>query len=135
MSDKLSRWLDFLSEFDFEIEHIPGIDNTAADGLSRRPDHIAESGDLVDCLYMMRDESRAGTKGWTTHIPNYNHSCDADTADMIYLYEHLGALIEGLPEKEALYNAIKNAYRRDDLVKRILQQEESSRSFIKQNGI
>lgn len=117
VSDKLSRWLDFLSEFDFEIEHIPGIDNTAADGLSRRPDHILEDGDLVGCLYISRDESRAGTKGWTTHSPNYHHSSDADSADMIYLYEYFGALIEGLPEKDALYEAIKRAYRHDDLIR------------------
>ena len=33
------RQLDFLSEFKFKVLHIPGKDNTVADGLSRRPDH------------------------------------------------------------------------------------------------
>ena len=39
LTDKLIRQLDFLSEFRFKVLHIPGKDNTAADGLSRRPDH------------------------------------------------------------------------------------------------
>ena len=39
LTDKVIRQLDFLSEFTFEVLHIPGKDNTAADGLSRRPDH------------------------------------------------------------------------------------------------
>ena len=46
VTDKLARWLDFLSEFDFTVEHIPGKDNTAADGLSRRQDHI----DVIDSI-------------------------------------------------------------------------------------
>jgi hypothetical protein len=29
------RLLDFLSDFDFDITHIPGVSNTAADALSR----------------------------------------------------------------------------------------------------
>ncbi|KAH3677175.1 hypothetical protein WICMUC_001756 [Wickerhamomyces mucosus] len=35
---RLARWLDFLSEFDFTIKHIPGVSNSAADALSRRDD-------------------------------------------------------------------------------------------------
>jgi transposase InsO family protein len=37
MSKRQLRWLDFLAEFDFDITHIPGISNTAADALSRYP--------------------------------------------------------------------------------------------------
>ena len=39
LTDKLIRQLDFISEFRFKCFHIPGKDQTAADGLSRRPDH------------------------------------------------------------------------------------------------
>ena len=35
LSKRQLRWLDFLSQFDFDIRHIPGITNTAADALSR----------------------------------------------------------------------------------------------------
>ena len=37
LSKRQLRWLEFLSEFDFDIKHIPGISNTAADALSRYP--------------------------------------------------------------------------------------------------
>ena len=37
LSKRQIRWLEFLSEFDFNIQHIPSISNTAADVLSRYP--------------------------------------------------------------------------------------------------
>ena len=40
---KMIRQLDFLSEFRFQVLHIPGKDNMASDGHSRRPDHYLES--------------------------------------------------------------------------------------------
>lgn len=33
--NRIARWLDFLSEYDFEIQHISGTKNNAADALSR----------------------------------------------------------------------------------------------------
>jgi hypothetical protein len=32
-----SRWIDFLSQFNFEIQHIKGRENVVADTLSRVP--------------------------------------------------------------------------------------------------
>lgn len=37
MSRRNARWLDFLSQFDFTIEHIKGRENIVADALSRIP--------------------------------------------------------------------------------------------------
>ena len=37
LSRRQLRWLDFLADFDFDITHIPGVTNTAADALSRYP--------------------------------------------------------------------------------------------------
>lgn len=38
VSRRNARWLDFLSQFTFEIRHIRGKENVAADCLSRLPD-------------------------------------------------------------------------------------------------
>lgn len=38
-----ARWLDFLAEYDFSLEYIPGPTNTVPDALSRRADHAALS--------------------------------------------------------------------------------------------
>ncbi len=37
MSRRNARWLDFLSQFNFEIQHIKGGENVVADVLSRVP--------------------------------------------------------------------------------------------------
>ena len=37
MSRRNARWLDFLSSYNFEIEHIKGRENIFADALSRIP--------------------------------------------------------------------------------------------------
>ena len=39
ITPRQARWMEFLEEFDFELEHIPGSTNTVADLLSRRSDH------------------------------------------------------------------------------------------------
>ena len=39
ISERQTRGLDFLTEYDFEIHPMPGKDNVVADALSRRPDY------------------------------------------------------------------------------------------------
>ena len=36
LNARQSRWLEFLSEYDFDIKHIKGKENKVADALSRR---------------------------------------------------------------------------------------------------
>ena len=43
LTDKLVRQLDFISKFKFKCLHIPDKQQTAADGLSRRPYHYLAS--------------------------------------------------------------------------------------------
>jgi RNase H-like domain found in reverse transcriptase/Reverse transcriptase (RNA-dependent DNA polymerase)/Integrase zinc binding domain/Chromo (CHRromatin Organisation MOdifier) domain/Retroviral aspartyl protease/Integrase core domain len=50
LSGRQSRWLDVISEFDFDIEYIEGKTNVVADGLSRRADHVHHSSELLALL-------------------------------------------------------------------------------------
>jgi hypothetical protein len=38
INGRQARWLEFLQDFDYQLEHIPGSTNTIADLLSRRKD-------------------------------------------------------------------------------------------------
>ena len=46
-SGRLARWLDFLSQYEFDIQYIKGETNSAADALSRYPDTAIESFDVL----------------------------------------------------------------------------------------
>ncbi len=37
-TQRVAKWIDFLSQYDFEVEYIKGHDNSAADALSRYPE-------------------------------------------------------------------------------------------------
>ena len=45
LSERQARWRDELVQFDFEVAYEPGVNNRAADGLSRRPDLEADGPD------------------------------------------------------------------------------------------
>ena len=51
---QMARWLNFVEEFQFDIEHRSGVRHGNADGLSRRPTDVPDNGELhvraTDCL-------------------------------------------------------------------------------------
>jgi hypothetical protein len=53
------RWMEFLSRFHFELEYVRGVDNTAADALSRNPSFTAAF--ISACFFAVatRSHSRA----------------------------------------------------------------------------
>ena len=62
LSGRLARWVEKMQEFDYVIEHIPGVKNVVADALSRRADYatanrfeaLAEPGQLAEELNAAR---------------------------------------------------------------------------------
>jgi hypothetical protein len=43
LTPRQACWVQLFSEYDFNLYHLPGKDNFAADALSRRPDHVITS--------------------------------------------------------------------------------------------
>ena len=137
VTDKLARWLDFLSEFDFTVEHIPGKDNTAADGLSRRQDHISDSVDsntLLEYLYEYFDSTNvidlATSDGWNTYI----HNPDVD-----YVCEQC-IVTEDVAQDDTsiLVQSIKRAYKQDSYIEHIKSNPDPdaySNKMVEINGL
>jgi hypothetical protein len=48
-SGQIARWIERLAEFDFIIEHRPGVKHGNADALSRRPKKMRQHGDCPSC--------------------------------------------------------------------------------------
>ena len=40
LTGRQARWLDLLQSFNFEVQHVAGIQNVVPDALSRRPDYL-----------------------------------------------------------------------------------------------
>lgn len=65
-SNRMSRWILAIQEYDFDIEHIPGKDNILADFLSRNPHAeekqriLIENEEIIICA--MRKDNRSSEK-------------------------------------------------------------------------
>src|ERR1700760_4562195 len=54
ITHRQARWIEFLADYDFELEHLPGYTNTVADALSRTPD-LEEGGKIDDPIAILPD--------------------------------------------------------------------------------
>jgi hypothetical protein len=83
-SAKVNRWKLHLSEYDFDIKHIKGVDNTVADALSRclvtesNQDVTMDTSELIVSLASMRSIS-SSTGSW-----NLNNT--EDRSRLLHLY-------------------------------------------------
>ncbi|GMF27116.1 unnamed protein product [Phytophthora fragariaefolia] len=60
LSQRMTRWLSFFTEYNFAVEYKPGKQNVLADALSRRPDYeLAHLAYLVSPLYELFREAYA----------------------------------------------------------------------------
>jgi hypothetical protein len=70
LSARQARWLEFLQEFDFEIEYRPGKENVVADALSRRIDHLNQirTETQVNDNELMKMIAHAYTDEWIAKV-------------------------------------------------------------------
>jgi hypothetical protein len=61
LNARQSRWLEFLSEYDFEIKHIKGKENKIIDALSRRV-HDMHATTISMYRYDLKDMILEGAK-------------------------------------------------------------------------
>jgi hypothetical protein len=46
------KWLDFISEYDFDIKHIKGKENKVVDALSRRVHEMQITRQIIELLFI-----------------------------------------------------------------------------------
>ena len=59
LSGRLARWIEKMAEFDYVIEHIPGVKNVTADALSRRPDLKLAAASASDTTMQLQPNANA----------------------------------------------------------------------------
>lgn len=67
-SHRIARWLNFLQEFDLEVEHIPGKLNIIADTLSRNHQDSGHSTREADTRYVALIENQAEDTDTSTWV-------------------------------------------------------------------
>ncbi len=67
-SKRQLRWMEFLSEFKFEIVYVKGEENVVADALSRRADHAAEEPAAAEAVVAAVGTSAAASTQLLTDI-------------------------------------------------------------------
>ncbi|KAJ2955854.1 hypothetical protein NUW54_g14706 [Trametes sanguinea] len=63
LSGRQVRWLEKISEFDFEVEYVPGVDNVLADALSRIYSNDSPGTVRAASEYVQHDEEGAVLQG------------------------------------------------------------------------
>ena len=69
-SKRQLRWMEFLSEFKFDITYIKGEQNVVADALSRRADHDTRSGTVAVAEDRSKDTASRRSKATRTNCAN-----------------------------------------------------------------
>mgnify|MGYP006284012931 CR=1 FL=1 len=88
LTPKQARWVMLLSEYDFNLYHLPGVKNVLADKLSRRPDYSQPSQTNHDihlqCSRTLHDTAnhinilRSGPTGSSSFYDQVQADADAD---------------------------------------------------------
>jgi hypothetical protein len=97
LNRRQARWAQFPSRFNYEIVYRPGKSNGKADALTRRPG----------------DQPEGGDEGLKT--------MEQVVLKPQYLPEQLQILANDLKKERSIQEALEEASKRDDLVRRILE--------------
>ena len=132
VTDKVGRWLDFLSEFDFDVVHVPREKNAAADALSKAPAFYEEIASLremqdmrgKDFLLMLRE--RLQLKAMTTRAEDSQdyHMSESDQRSQ-----------RQVPMNAYWMKRLKASYKHDPFCKRVLRNLDSYTHYKYINGI
>ena len=70
LTGRLARWIETMSQFDYQLRHIPGKDNVVADALSRRVDHATQDSDAnIGTIQSRGGRKRRQTRRTTQRVP------------------------------------------------------------------
>ena len=78
----LARWLERLSEYDYQLIHRPGSENTVADALSRRPADRSDVGTQTEPL-VSHDCKYVSTDSWSDSFIGGEQGKDPALAEII----------------------------------------------------
>lgn len=122
ISPRQIRWLEELRYYWFEIQHIAGTENTAADALSRRPDHDIGAADR-----RIRISERARQRFCA--LQENSNLATAATLAVMQLDEP--ALFEASIRSTELLDEIRTAYKQDEECMRWLDEPERYRLTVR----
>ena len=103
-----ARWLEIMEEYDFVVEHRPGVKHANADALSRRPCPVkscACRGDKVETNHVVKSVS-AGN-GLSTAANDASSTDDVDT--QFWSMEGLRAAQKSDPDVSCVLNLMENS--------------------------
>ena len=149
--------MDFLSEFQFDVLHIPGEQNTAADGLSRRPDHYrnddgsarfadgVEDTEIASLQISGQEYIRTILQTYSQDVNTNEYTCairekETLTSDIAEVFDRLsiisgGILLSIFEADDTVRKVIQDAYETDSLAQEIIKEPEKFIRYKKFNNL
>lgn len=105
-----ARWSLYLSQFEYELIHVPGSQMIILDALSRQPDHDAGKADNEDII-MIPDQA------FTRHLEQMDESVD-EANSYIMMFPHY---LIARAVNSSLLDTIKGEHKQDPIVLEAIQ--------------
>ena len=115
-----ARWLEIMEEFDFEVEHRPGVKHGNADALSRRPCHVKacvcrygnvegldQNSEPAQAVATVFESVRCSNGFPTSCVASTSTTNDDDNSDVGWTLEGLRAAQEDDPDVSYVLQLVK----------------------------